>query len=293
MVAALPIAIAAVVALVALVAAVRRERELRHMAQFLRERPQASNARLAVQIHSQGALALSQAVNEKLDEIQHERIENAERERELQRTLSALSHDIRTPLAAAQGYLQLFGDENNPAMREHYAHIVEKRLSDVRRLLDELLLYAKVQDDGWQPVFETVNVAEALAETLTSFYPQFVEKGWTPHIDLSAEPYVISTDTEALTRIFHNLTANTLHHGVAAPRIVQHGKTITFANRVAEGTNLDPDHLFDRFYREDSARGAGGSGLGLAIVAELCRALGATIKASTAGNALSIAITLP
>ncbi len=285
--------IAVIVALVALVAAARREREFRHMARFLRDRPQTSNSRVSVSMRSNGALDLANAMNDKLDDIQTERIQNAEREQELQRTLSALSHDIRTPLAAAQGYLQLLEEESDATAREHYVLAVDRRLTDVRQLLDELLLYAKAKDEAWQPECEPVDVGELLAETLASFYPQFTEKGWSPHVDLSPEPCVASTDAEALTRIFRNLTANALRHGVGAPRIVQKGKTVTFANRVENGADIDPERMFERFYRGDAARADRGTGLGLAIVAELCHALGATAKASVAGNAVSITITLP
>lgn len=285
--------IAAVVALVALVAAVRREREMRNMAEFLRERPASSNARISVELRSSGALDLAQTINNKLDEIQYERIADAAREQELQRTLSALSHDIRTPLAAAQGYLQLLEVENQDETREHYADVMSKRLTDVRQLLDELLLYAKTQDDAWTPAVQLVDVGELLAEVLASFYPQFAKKGWTPHVELPQEPYIISTDAEALSRIFRNLTANTLRHGIDAPRIVQREGCITFANRIANPESMDTSRLFERFYRGDSARTEGGTGLGLAIVAELAAALGATVKATSASSALSITLNLP
>lgn len=286
------LAILALVALVAGAAAARRERELRRMAQFLRMRPQASNARIRVEMRSAGTLELAAVVNEKLDEMQRERIAGIERELELQRTLSALSHDIRTPLAAAQGYLQLLEEERGAETREHYEHIMAKRLADVRQLLDELLLYAKAQDDTWQPASEPVDVGQVLAETLASFYPHFTEKGWTPQVELSQEPVVIASDVEALARIFHNLTANTLQHGADAPRIVQRGRTVTFANRLVDPASVDTSRMFERFYRGDGTRADGGTGLGLTIVSELAHALGASVKATTAGSALSITLTL-
>lgn len=286
------LAILALVALAAGAAAMRRERELRRMARFLRERPQASNARIRVEMRSPGVLELAAVVNERLDEVQRERIASIERELELQRTLSALSHDIRTPLAAAQGYLQLLEEERDRATRERYETIMGKRLADVRQLLDELLLYAKAHDNTWQPTCEPVDVGQVLAETLASFYPHFTEKGWTPHVELSREPVVITSDAEALARIFHNLTANTLQHGASPPRIVQHGRSVTFANRLVDSAPADTSRMFERFYRGDKTQANGSAGLGLTIVSELAHALGASVEATVMGSTLSITVTL-
>lgn len=267
-----------------------RERELRRMARFLHERPRASNARMTTSVRSTGSVGLTLAVNEKLDDIGRERIDATERERELQRTLTSLSHDIRTPLSGAQGYLELLEGEFDDQKRERYLGIASKRLEEVRNLLDELFAYTRAQDAEYLPELEPVDLGAALGEVLMSFYPQFAEKGWEPSVSLDEVPCVVQTDREALDRIFRNLVVNTLRHGADAPRIVQCGTTVKFANRVQDSAPLDAERMFDRFYRGDAARAAGGTGLGLAIVSELSRALGITVKASSAGSALSISL---
>ncbi|MEG0620822.1 MAG: HAMP domain-containing sensor histidine kinase [Raoultibacter sp.] len=285
--------VTALIALVAVVIGVRREREVRKLAHFLRDYPHDSNASIVLETRSTGILELAHAADDKLDEIQQERIHTIRRELELQQTLSALSHDIRTPLAAAQGYLQLLGDEDDYATRQRYRTMVEKRLFDVRQLLDELLLYAKTQDSAWHPAKEPVNVGDILAETLAAFYLQFKEKDWVPQVEISQNPLLAATDHEALARIFRNLVTNTLQHGAAAPSITLYGKTIVFSNQVFPDSAIDIEHLYDRFYQGDASRTSGGTGLGLAIVVELSRALNIALDTSLINNTLTITLTLP
>lgn len=280
-----------IVAVIALVQIVRYERELRRMARFLDECPAASNARMTVRVHTRGATRLACAMNEKLDEIQSERQASGEREREVQATLTALSHDIRTPLAGAQGYLQLLDEEDDDVVRARYLESVARRQADVRDLLDELYAYAQTQDPERELVLEPVDVGIALGEALVAFYPQFKEKDWEPDVSLDVIPCRVEAEPDALARMFRNLVSNALRYGVSAPRIVQHNTEVVFANRVADPALIDTARLFDRFYRGSQARVGQGSGLGLAIVAELAGAMGASVHAELVGDELRCSLT--
>ena len=81
------------------------------------------------------------------------------------------------------------------------------------------------------------------------------------------QPLVASSNADALARIFRNLAVNALRYGSAAPNVAVRGRTVTFANRVADPAGLDAARLFERFYQGERARSGNGSGLGLAIVA--------------------------
>ena len=86
---------------------------------------------------------------------------------------------------------------------------------------------------------------------------------------------------------------NALRYGSAAPRIAVRGRTVTFANHVADPAGLDAERLFERFYQGDRARSGDGSGLGLAIVAELAHALRIGLEARMEGDELSVSLTFP
>lgn len=287
------IVVLALAVVVLAVQLVRSERELRSIARFLTERDTASNARVTIGVHTRGFVRLGQAVNRLIDRHQGERIAAEEGKRELRRGLTYLSHDIRTPLAGAQGYTQLLADEENAEARARYLDVVARRLDDVEGLLDQLYAYAQVQDPDYRLEREAVEVDQVLLESLASLYVQFKERSWEPVIQLEDEPLAAPSNADALGRIFRNLAVNALRYGSAAPRIEQRGREVTFANRVADPSGIDAERLFDRFYQGDAARASEGSGLGLAIVAELAKALSINLSARLEGDELAITLTFP
>lgn len=208
------IAVAAFAAGAALVI-LRYERELRRMACFLDQREPAGNARMTTGVRTRGMLSLARGVNAELDELQDERIASQQARQAFQAGLTCLSHDIRTPLAGAQGYLQLVEDEADLAAKERYLSAAAHRLYDVRVLLDDLFSFAQVHDPSFEVACEPVRPADVLGDVLAGLYPQFCERGWEPRVLLDDEA-VVQADAEALARIFRNLTANALRHGAAA-----------------------------------------------------------------------------
>jgi len=104
------------------------------MAQVLEETPTESNLRLTVRMPGAAPRRLCQAVNRRLEEGWQLRLETQRRERELKYTMACISHDIRTPLAGAMGYLQLL--EGEPERQVEYLGIVKKRLGELEELLE-------------------------------------------------------------------------------------------------------------------------------------------------------------
>ena len=135
-----------VLALIALGAALLRLRSYRgqmlEMARVLEEPPADSNLNLTVQFYCAPARRLCRAVNDRLEKGRQVQREAIRREQELKYTMACISHDIRTPLAGAMGYLQLLGEEADcqPENRPEYLAIIKKRLEELDRLLDELFL---------------------------------------------------------------------------------------------------------------------------------------------------------
>ena len=194
------VAIAAFAAGAALVS-FRYERELRRMARFLDQREPTGNARMTAFVRTRGVLGIARGVNAELDELQNERIASQQARQAFQAGLTCLSHDIRTPLAGAQGYLQLVEDEADPAAKERYLSAAAHRLDDVRVLLDDLFSFAQVHDPSFEVAYEPVRPADVLGDVLAGLYPQFRERGWEPRVLLDDEE-VVQADAEALARIF-------------------------------------------------------------------------------------------
>ena len=264
------------------------EKELRRMARFLRQRPARSNERLTVERPGRGFADMASAVNEQLDAMRDERVEGWRRQQEYQRDLASLSHDVRTPLMGAKGYLRLAQDDGDEAARMRRLDAAVERLDDMDGLVDQLFAYARANDPDLELHLRSVAVLPVLAGVLTGHFPAFDQRGWEPEVRFEDEALKADADEAALNRIFENLVGNMLRHGSAAPRIEQRGRVVTFSNEVDDPAGIEVDRLFDRFYRADASRSASGSGLGLAVAAGLAQAMSMRMDAQLDGRTLRV-----
>lgn len=268
------------------------ERELRRMARFLDGRDPASNERVGVEFATSGTRALARAVNATLDAHGEANAAVFEHARAFRRDLAALSHDIRTPLAGAQGYLQFYERTGDEAERARCVAEARERLAAMRTLTDRLFDHAKAADPDAELTLVRVEVLPLLADVLAAAYPDFLERGAVPEVDFADDEFSATADADALARVLSNLVTNALRHGAGDVRIIQRGRTLSFVNAVREGAAPDVERLFDRFYKADVARNGEGAGLGLSIVANLCEKMGASVEAHLEGDELTITLTL-
>ncbi len=280
--------------------AVATERQMRGMARNLATRGQSARP-LTLRFPTGAARELAREASGLIDEAYEARRGAAEERRVLQENLASFSHDVRTPLAGAQGYLQLYAVAGTAAERDECVTAAAERLGAMRGLVDALFEYAKADDGGRELVRELVNVADVVAACAAERYPAFAERQWQPDISLD-EDVVACTDREALARIVSNLLGNALRHGAAAPRVTLRRRagegereefSLSVANEAEGLEEIEVDRLFERFYRGDAARRAGGSGLGLAIAASLADALGLRLRAAIDGDTFTITLSGP
>ena len=278
-----------------LLAGARYLGELRRIARFLRERDPQSNMRVTAG-GAPGVTDLADAVNAELDRGAQAHVEALRHQQEFQRDLSALSHDIRTPLMGAKGYLQLARDEADPDQRERHLDAAAARIDATTELLDQLFAYTKSTDPDLALTVEPVALKPFVEEILLGQYPAFEGLGWEPQVVFEDDALTVDADRDALARVLTNLVVNALRHGSAAPRISAEREgdrvLLIVSNAVANPGSIDAARLFDRFYQADATRAAAGSGLGLAICANLARAMGMDIAAEVKGDVLAIALTM-
>lgn len=281
---------ALILALAALGAALLRllsyRRQLFHMARILEETPVESNLQLTVQMSGQPVRRLCRAMNARLEAGRRLRLDILNREREMKYTMACISHDIRTPLAGAMGYLQLL--DGDSAHREEYLGIVRKRLDELEELLDSLFLYTRLQSGSLPPECGPTAALLPLWDALAEFYPRLEAAGIQPKLQFDREDMQVWANPDALGRIYRNLIANALRHGGGGLAVSAQDGEILFSNPLGPGPAPDPSHLFDRFYQGSPARGKGGAGLGLSIVRELTEQMGGRVSAQITGNELQI-----
>ena len=269
--------------------------DLRRLTAFLRNRNPQGNARASAGT-APGVTALAEAINGELDRSAQAHIEALRHRREFQRDLAALSHDIRTPLTGAKGYLQLAVGEDDPLARTRHLEAAARRIDATCELLDQLFAYTKSADPDLALDIEPLALKPIVEEALLGHYPAFEERGWEPSAAFEDDAATAMADREALARILDNLVVNALRHGAAAPAVdarrVGERIVLRVSNEVANPAAIDVDRLFERFYQADASRGRAGSGLGLAVAANLAHAMGMEIGAELEGSVLSVALAM-
>lgn len=281
---------------VLVVLVLRLLRQYSAWASWLETTPPDSNTRLPVSVRLRPVMRAAQAINGRLDGARQQALEANKAGRELQNTMAALSHDIRTPLAAACGHLELLRTEADPDARIRRLDTVTHRLQDLEGLLDEMFLYTRLQAGETMPMnLRPVGLWQAVCEALAALFPQLESAGLEPHLEFSDKSAAVLADPEALGRVLRNLVTNGIHHAAGSLTITQEPDGLVFSNPVADPNAIAPEHLFDRFWRADTARrsGHGGAGLGLSIVRQLTEAMGGRVDAELEEATLHIRLRLP
>ena len=259
-------------------------RQVRGLSEQLKDLEPGSNQRLTCSVRDRNILFLCRLVNTYIDSQQKLVLQAREAEEELKYTIASVSHDIRTPLTGASGYMQMAEKTEDPDKRKEYCRIVRGRLKDLEQLLDQLFLYTKLTSQEISLQMEPVSLFPLVCEVLTGFYGKFQEQNREPSLDFQEE----------LKRVLGNLVSNSLSYGLGTLFIVQKGNTLTFSNKVKDPGSIDPDQMFVRFYRGDPSRNASKSshaGLGLSIARELTQAMGGKIEARLHEDILEIVLT--
>ena len=262
------VATAALLAVVALYC-----RELRRITRFLRERDSTSNARLRVETTLPGIRRLLRALNGQLYREAEAVRARIAAQRAFEQDMMCLSHDVRTPLAGAKGYMQLAAAEPDAVTREEYLRLAQERMDSAQLLLDQLLSYMRSIGGDLGECAE-INVIPILEAALLANFGAFQDAGMNVEVDLGDEPLIVFGNEAALRRIFDNLVVNACVHGTDSFAVSRDVNRITLSNPLRDGTIPDKERVFSRFYRGDDARTRPGAGLGLAIVKNLASSMG-------------------
>jgi signal transduction histidine kinase len=281
---------------VAIGVAVALHRDIRDMtAQLAFARRNATDIQLTTRTFFRRITRLEAALNELFEEHRYVVLESRRAEAATQRALTNISHDLRTPLTSARGYLQLVEDaQTSEAQRAEYLRIVGERLDALTSLIDQLFEFTRIIEgrDAAFERLEQLELAALLRDVLATHYEELEQAGLVVETSLPGEPVWVVGDAEALERIFANLVTNAIAHGTDRLTVRLDGSTaeVGFANRVPpeDLAGLDVDHLFERFYTADLSRTNQSTGLGLAIVKTLAERMGVRVSATLEGDLLEI-----
>lgn len=254
-----------------------------------------TNLQLTTSSFNKDIVKFTQTVNGILEKQKRIQRKNEKANDELRRTITNMSHDLRTPLTSIMGYIQMMSSDKTPEFKKtEYIRIIESRLNVLSTLMDELFEFTQIVEGHTSFSMDKVNICNPLMDVISTFYDDFIAKQIIPQIDIPNNAVYAYCDVSALKRIAQNLLRNALVHGSGDFRIIvqMEEPVIIFENSVADINNLDIERLFERFYTSDASRTKKNTGLGLAIAKELVERMNGEITAHVKDNFLQIRIKL-
>ena len=187
--------------------------------------------------------------------------------------VARVSHDLRTPLASIQGYLEALKMKHEtlpPDERSRFVSVALAETHRLGRLVDELFELAALEAREKQPSPEQFMIAELVHDVVQKHQPEARQSGVELNLDGSVAVQV-EADIAMAERILDNLISNAIRHAPAGGRVAltvtgqDGGAMVTVADN---GPGIDAEemaHLFEPFYQGGGHSSSGHAGLGLAI----------------------------
>ena len=236
--------------------------------------------------------SLADAINIQLRELQKQRHQFQQGDLELKNAVLNISHDLRTPLTAVCGYLDLLEEEEMPKTAKRYLAVIRNRTEAMARLTEELFQYSVVLSSEDKLKKEPVVINSILEESIAAYYVSLKERGIAPKVQIPEQKIVRMLDRSALSRIFSNLLQNAVKYsgGDLDITLTEEGE-IVFANTAPGLTKVQAGRLFDRFYTVETAEKS--TGLGLSISKVLVLQMDGNISAEYEKSRLTIYLSFP
>lgn len=238
---------------------------------------------------------LAARMNECLQQEQNAEAKRQRHERQFKEMIANISHDLRTPLTAIKGYLQLIEQGTLDNEQQAKLLIIQKHVLDLESLIEHFWEYSYLSGAEREPYFEKINLTNLITECLAEHVALLEAKGLQIKFENKKMIY-ISADKEYLLRIIRNLIRNCIRYSdgdIVVSLITTNNKVaISFSNPVRSGVNIETSKIFDRFYVADTARSKTG-GLGLSIVKLLTLQLKGDVYAIFENEFLDVRVEFP
>lgn len=232
--------------------------------------------------------SLAAGINEQLRVLRQQRHKYLSGDRELKEAVTNISHDLRTPLTAICGYMDLLKQEEKGENAARYLALIGNRVDAMKQLTEELFRYSVILSTE-DINLETVHVNGVLEESIAAFYGVLTQRGIQPQIRMSENRIERQLNRDALSRVFSNILNNAMKYSDGDLEIaLRENGEIVFSNTASGLNEVQIGKLFDRFFTVEAARNS--NGLGLAISKTLVEQMGGTIGAQYDDSKLHITI---
>jgi two-component system, OmpR family, phosphate regulon sensor histidine kinase PhoR len=196
--------------------------------------------------------------------------------------LADISHELKTPIFAAQGFVHtlLDGAIEDKKVRTKFLKKAAKSLDGLDMMVQDLLTLSQMETGEIKMHKEPFDIVTLTLEVFDQFDEKALKKHITLQVEETQEPVIVYADKRRIAQVLNNLISNAIKYGR------ENGTVIVFFSVDREhvlvsikddGIGIPPEHLkriFERFYRVEKSRSKdkGGTGLGLAIVKHIVEA---------------------
>jgi signal transduction histidine kinase len=227
-------------------------------------------------------------------------LEHAEQSR--RQLLADVAHELRTPLATVESYVEALADGVLVADAENWGAI-RSETARLNRLVNDLQRVSRAEAHQLDLHPAPTDPGELVQKAVRAARPAFATKGVALESDIHTKLPMVDVDRERIAEVLANLLANALRHTPPGGTVRASARRRDGRIEIAvadDGEGIGAEHLdrvFERFYRIDPARAraSGGTGIGLAIVRAIVEAHGGTVHASSegAGRGATFTVRLP
>lgn len=247
-----------------------------------------TNNLLTLPTHDYHVRKIASEINSELKLLRKQRHSYMNGDRELKEAVTNISHDLRTPLTAIYGYLDLLESEDKSEDVKFYIDQIQNRTDAMKQLTEELFRYSVITST-WEKNSQDVVLNKALEECLLAYCGAFAQQNIEPTVEIPNRAVHCRIDLAAFNRIVGNILSNVLKYsdGDLNVKLYADG-TILFTNSAKDLTPVMVERLFDRFYTVETGRNS--TGLGLSIAKLLTERTGGQISAVYEEGKLTISL---
>lgn len=281
----------AVTVIVLLVKVVLLERAFKEIGDQVRDHMDGTNSSIfQLSTSNKEARKLANDLNGALQELHAERVFLKDGDKRMKENVTAISHDLRTPLTAINSYVDLLENETDDAKRKEYLERIKDRTSELKDMTGELFKYSVSSDTQYDSQLsnEDLDLKSIIENSLISFYKEFTSKGIDTQTEFPSGKVIINSNRKTLMRIFDNVFSNVAKYATSLSVELSDDCVVTVSNDAPDLTPVQVSKLFDKYYTVTD--GTNSTGLGLSIAKDLVGRMGGSISAGLSDGLLTITI---
>lgn len=230
---------------------------------------------------------LAKILNNSLKDLRKLELEYKNGNQDLKLSITNISHDLRTPLTAIRGYLDLIDVKDLTKKQKEYLKFIDMKVRDMSMLTEQLFDFSKSLDSFNEVNKKQVLINDVLERVICSSYDLFKRNNVEPIINITNKKIIRMLDENMLIRILENIISNAIKYGKRDVNVILNDEgVIMISNKVSNLDKTSVEKMFNRYYTVNNAKKS--TGIGLSIAKQLVELNGGVIDANIENDILTI-----